>query len=360
MIDFTLERRISDLNKLKERWGDFREYYRIGEHKKKYTQAQEDEFLECKKNIALLHEEFIDTLPQSENKAARQMKKTAQVIIDHVIHCVSIKHVRSFYDQDHKLFEQDWNGVYLLLNETIGLLEDRREQIANMSHARMALSQSIDSFKEKTTAVLKGPLTKLVVVLALLIGVPYGLHVSGVFLLTDIPTKIPFLAKPYNFVVNQLRKAGLSVPYTSLDDVQPDSSGRPSGYSSADLTSNQTLDITEIWELMEAMEFSGNKFVVPQTIKDNVLTSRHERWRTGGGQGNLDLYLILLKNPGDVRSFGQEYTNWLNGLSDADRELMDGQVGLGRSSNVLFIAISANVEAREHYIKNEYGAALVR
>ncbi|MBN1516867.1 hypothetical protein JXA32_09910 [Candidatus Sumerlaeota bacterium] len=218
MIDYALNHQIDAIEKLTGNWVKFRDFYKIGmANERKATPEEELEFLECKKSIAMLHDDFMAALPPANSVASRKKHNDGKSILQNVIKCVTIKHVTTFYETDHRSFEKAWDASYLLLNDTLDKLGHKRETLNNMSQSEYAMNNFKASVKANFNKFLKSPIPRVIGAVLLIVGGVSGLQYFKIIDLQEIPNRMPQTAKLYGKAENVFRMSIMpNLRYTSF------------------------------------------------------------------------------------------------------------------------------------------------
>jgi hypothetical protein len=128
MIDPTTERRYSDCRELMDLWSRYHDFFKVAvAQNEAVTPEKEHEFITVKSRIAMLHDSFMDCLEHDQN--------IGQNILSIVTRSITLKHVRRMSTAEIKKIELEWHESYLLLNETLGMLEDTRRKFASVTQS---------------------------------------------------------------------------------------------------------------------------------------------------------------------------------------------------------------------------------
>lgn len=124
MIDPLTEKQYADCRELMELWRRFHDYFKLAVVGKEITPEKEHEFITIKSRIAMLHDSFMDCLEHDQN--------IGQNILGIVSRSITLKHIHRMSTAEIKKIELEWHESYLLLNETLGVLEDKRKRFAEI------------------------------------------------------------------------------------------------------------------------------------------------------------------------------------------------------------------------------------
>jgi len=162
MIDPLIERRYADCRELIELWRRYHDYFKVAVQGEDLTPEKEHEFITVKSRIAMLHDVFMDSLEHDQN--------IGQNVLSIVTRSITLKHVRRMSTAEIKKIELEWHEAYLLLNETIGLLEDKRKRFAEVKPSQYYRSMYIKKSKDLTAQFLASWVFKGLVAIVVGIG----------------------------------------------------------------------------------------------------------------------------------------------------------------------------------------------
>ncbi|HNY26528.1 MAG TPA: hypothetical protein PLA90_05675 [Candidatus Sumerlaeota bacterium] len=200
MKDMVLEQRLRHCQQLIEAWQRFHQYLMACIKGQEFNAQAENDFLKVKSQIAILHDSFLASVP----KGSRETAATSQSVISLVEKCILLRQVKRFNVAELKRMEMEWHEAYLLINDTIGVLQEEVSKLAGESefgHNMTALQKKLKAYAGGAAAN-KGMQVGVVVV-ALLVGLIL-LPVLGVFSYDVLDTK-GATKKPYRAVRKVLR-----------------------------------------------------------------------------------------------------------------------------------------------------------
>jgi len=210
MIDPKLERQISDVKELMAKWRQFHDFLAIGVKGENVTFEKEKQFLAIKSRIAMLHETFIEVLEHD--------KYIGQSIMSIVMASITLRHLNKLSTAEIKKMEIEWHEAFLLLNETVGVLEDKKEQLAETTAAGRAFSKAGSNIFASVTNFLTHRYTKLAVIIIVIIGVLYGINASGVIQPQKL-YKFGLYRDLYSIYDFFMRKISPNKAYIDLDQI---------------------------------------------------------------------------------------------------------------------------------------------
>ena len=341
---------IENLKKTTQMWSDFRNYYKIGQEAKP-NRDQETQFLENKKLIAMLHDGFMEQLPDSKTATGRGQHNIGKLILEHVIRCVTLKHIKTFYENDHKNFEKDWDKSYMLLNETIDKLESKREALSGMSQSQYAFNNFKAKTKKQATDFMKGPVPRYIGFFVVIFVVPVIIQLTGLYNFQNIYKDIPFsfVEVLYIPVEDFWRTLDKNLPYTKIGHLPRSSWERDKDHRK--LKEEKTLqafnDITN-----ESMyEWNTGRFTAElMEGSDGFQFEKFEILDTGE---YVEIYLFCLKDSEKAKDFESSYHEHVAKLDSAQREEIETQSEIFRKLNFVGFFVSGNDELRTYY-RNEF------
>jgi hypothetical protein len=173
MIDLAVERQYADTKELLALWQEFHNYFTMGVKGENLTHDKEAHFLDLKSRIAMLHDSFMDALTHDQN--------IGQEVLNIITRTITLKHLNRQSTGDTKKMEIEWHESYLLLNETVAALEDKRTELANLSGAQYRASRAAGAASQRFTSVLTSGYTKIAVITAVVSFATIGVQVLGIF-----------------------------------------------------------------------------------------------------------------------------------------------------------------------------------
>jgi hypothetical protein len=197
MIDSTVERQFSDTRELLSLWRTFYDYFVMAVKKDNITPEKEQQFLEIKSRIAMLHDSFMEALTHNQN--------IGQEVLNIISRAITLKHVGKQSTADVKKMEIEWHESYLLLNETIGMLEDKRNELANINETQYRAGRAADRAKQKAGNFLRSFYFRATVVTAAVLFATVGVQYLGIYDYDELG-KVAALQTPYNWGKALVRK----------------------------------------------------------------------------------------------------------------------------------------------------------
>ena len=125
MIDKNLERNLMLTQQFLDLWIQFFDMVVAGRRAEELSPTHETSFLAVKSELARRHKVLETALGVDYNLDASTMNIVGQAI--------SLDSLRSSSDVAMKKMENEWHRAYISINETFGVLQNRREEMAGKS-----------------------------------------------------------------------------------------------------------------------------------------------------------------------------------------------------------------------------------
>jgi len=158
MIDKNLERNIVLTQQFLDLWIRFFDMVVAGRRAEAVVPEQETSFLAVKSELARRHKVLETSLGIDYNLDANTMNIVGQAI--------SLDSLRSSSEVAIKKMENEWHRAYISINETLGVLQNRREELAGKSQFEMIMENLKGGAGNKTfmaVAVIVGIVVVLIV-----------------------------------------------------------------------------------------------------------------------------------------------------------------------------------------------------
>ena len=201
MIDPEIERQFADCQELLVLWREFHDFFSMAVKGEGITHDKEAEFLELKSQIAMLHDSFMDALTKDQN--------IGQEVLGIVSRSITLKHLNRQSVADIKKMEIEWHESYLLLNDTIGLLDEKRTELAGLSASQVRAGKAAGAARQHMNNILFSTYTKVAVVLVILAG-------AGIFVPWQSFASTPALVTPYRMGMLVVRMIAKDTPWGSI------------------------------------------------------------------------------------------------------------------------------------------------
>jgi hypothetical protein len=210
MIDPAVERQYSDSKELLALWRTFHDFFVMGIKGENISPEKEAQFLEIKSRIAMLHDSFMDALSHDQN--------IGQEILNIITRAITLKHLSKQSPADGKKMEIEWHESYLLLNETIGTLEDKRAELGRINETQYRASKAAGVLGQKARNFFGSFYFKLTVGLIVFFGATVGVQMLGIYDYNDLG-RIPALRTPYQTAKAVFYHFNPDSPWPTIDSV---------------------------------------------------------------------------------------------------------------------------------------------
>lgn len=302
MIDQKLEEQITATQQLLQFWQRFHDYFAFGVKGTDVDQQREREFLQIKSQIAMLHDTFMEALTHDRN--------IGQNIMGICSRSITLKNLKKLSNADVQKMEIEWHESYLLLNETLGALQEKRQQMANINPLIYNTKRSLNNMTIRTGNVMKQGWAKGLIIFIVIGGIVFGFFAFGV-VSVDM-----FRGNKYTEPIYKVFKnLNSSIPHDSISEV-PRKTNWPG--SEVKLEVAQNLNTTRIKN-----EFLHRNFITdPQGQIDEFLNKNLELYAATETQPDnssvaaADIVMVRFNEIRDATEFiyrvNSEYNDYLN------------------------------------------------
>lgn len=178
MIDEKLEGNIKILEELIVLWDQIHDFMKISLDKDNITPGSNEDFLKIKSKVAMIHPSLMNVLEKDVH--------VGQMVLDLVMQSISLNHLNQLSDTEFRKLNIKWHDASLLMNEVLGSLMDRREELAKTSVAEFRKIKMQNKMKERMHFLANNQGVQLLLVIIVIVGVIAGLHFSGVYTWDDL------------------------------------------------------------------------------------------------------------------------------------------------------------------------------
>lgn len=210
MIDPVVERQFSDTKELLALWNSFHQFFTLGVKGEGITPERENQFMELKSRIAMLHDSFMDALTTNQN--------VGQDVLTIITRAITLKHLGRLSTAETKKMEIEWHESYLLLNDTIAELDHKRQELAQINETQYRAKKAAGAARQKAGKFFGSTYFKLAVVLAVLLAGTIGVQSFG-FYDYDRLGEHAALKTPYQWGKYAVRKFKPDSPWVNIDVV---------------------------------------------------------------------------------------------------------------------------------------------
>jgi hypothetical protein len=178
MIDEKLEGNIKILEELIVLWDQIHDFMKISLDKDNISSISNEDFLKTKSKVAMIHPNLMNVLEKDIH--------VGQMVLDLVMQSISLNHLNQLSDTEFRKLNIKWHDASLLMNEVLGSLIDRREELAKTSVGEFKKIQIQNKMKERLGLLSNNQGIQLLLVILVIGGVIAGVHFSGVYTLDDL------------------------------------------------------------------------------------------------------------------------------------------------------------------------------
>src|SRR5690606_1995731 len=149
------------------------QFFTIGVKSEGITPEKENQFLELKSRIAMLHDSFMEALTHNQN--------VGQEVLYIITRAITLKHLGRLSTADVKKMEIEWHEAYLLLNDTIAALEQRRRELADINESQYRAKQAAGMARQKAGKFFGSFYFKILAIIAAVLFATIGVQVMGIY-----------------------------------------------------------------------------------------------------------------------------------------------------------------------------------
>ena len=291
MIDPIVEKNLESCRHLLKYWQQFRMFLvACGDPARVFTPQEEAQFLRLKSEVAMIYDAFFESL-QSSN---RESVASAQSIMSIVQSCITLKQVQSLNAAERRKFEIEWHESYMLVNETIAMLEDKHSQLSNITpsqHRRAEMAKKLKNFVQRVKASTGVMATVVVILLLVAVVAVFALDVGEI---NGKMASSSTFGKTHEIAQNALRDIGFtSIPYKKMEVFLTKAAPKTVAGYRLDEKPPATAEVTTIKEAVLANVFKGK---TPETIGTKLYVYHSQ---SGPSQG-YNVEVVLFKNTADA------------------------------------------------------------
>jgi hypothetical protein len=339
MIDPLIERRYSDCRELLNLWRHYHDFFKIAVSGEAITPEKEHEFITIKSRIAMLHDSFIDSLEQDQN--------IGQNVLSIVTRSITLKHIHRMSTAEIKKIELEWHESYLLLNETLGVLDDKRRQFAQVTpsvyYREMYTKKATKAVRDFISSWVFKAIVGLGIVMAVIIGfVQFG---GGDYLFRN-PTTRNLVLKFEDLI----RVVYGGYPYRELSTVQRMDAMWSQMFQSVNVGDSNRREYSKDTGIARvAQKMSGDPNNFSNDLKPATET-RCEVYTPGFQTAGREMYVwhFLMPTKQAASSIANKYNAWEAGHPKPDWTFF-------RLNNVVGVAFGGDDEGQMRtWVRNQY------
>lgn len=345
MIDPAVERQYSDTKELLAHWNTFHQFFNIAVKGDAITSEKESQFLDLKSRIAMLHDSFMDALTANQN--------IGQDVLSVITRAITLKQLNRLSTADTKKLEIEWHEVYLLLNDTIAVLEQKRKDLDAINESQYKAKRAAGLAGQKAGKFFGSFYFKLAAILVALLFVTIGIQTLGIYDYDDLG-KISALRTPYNWGKAAVRVVKPDSPWPTIDSMyRKPHSGWPGGLLLAEVD-------TEVTQEQAAAALA--RLTAPTRVGQQFGTSlqaavEYKKEKSTKQQGDgVDIYTFRFANADQAKELDELWTKTTRQFAGKPQAPDVAQrLAIARSVNILSIVYSANPEMTLAMMLEVYG-----
>jgi len=163
--DPVLEHKIEEIQELMRIWMHFYRILAAGFSPETISQERENEFLQIKTTVAERHEDFMQII---EGIKKQEDLYIGQNILSLVKRTISLQEFSKLSPVEINKISIEWHDANILLNEALGTLEHRRDEIAKVSPAQYKMAKWKKAFRKGFSDFVTSPGVRVAFVLIVL------------------------------------------------------------------------------------------------------------------------------------------------------------------------------------------------
>lgn len=175
MRDPELERKIDEIQELMKIWMHFYKILAAGFSPESISAEREKEFLEIKTTVAERHEDFMHII---ESLKAQEDLYIGQNILSLVKRTISLQEFNKLSGVEINKISIEWHDANILLNESLGSLEYKRDELAKVSASQYKMNQTRKKVLETIKKILTSKGFKMLIVLLVLGAIGVGIYMN--------------------------------------------------------------------------------------------------------------------------------------------------------------------------------------
>ncbi len=339
MIDLKLEKQFSDIKELLGLWKKFHEFFVIGVKSTEVMPENEQQFLRLKSRIAMLSDAFLEALTHDHN--------IGQNVISLVERSITLQHLSKLSVAEVKKMEIEWHEAYLLLNEVVGILEDRKEELGKVSPSKYRIKKMSKSAIHGARVFFTSGYFKILIGIAVIIFILWALPALNILDYSQLK-EYKYTKPIYKALVKTYRKTfNAELPYDSIDDLELDDSKR------ADNNVEDQGEAQNVTLQQSAMQyFQMNLHDALRSCQE--FEAREFRYK---GQ-QVRILLFRYNNIIDADNVVAQFNDWKQGHRDEldyPSNIIVKMTTAFNKLNIVVFILSPSEEARNYFKEVEFG-----
>lgn len=165
MRDPSLEHKMQEIQELMRIWMHFYRILAAGFSPEMITPERESEFLQIKTTVAERHEDFMQII---EGIKKQEDLYIGQNILSLVKRTISLREFSKLSPVEINKISIEWHDANILLNESLGTLEHRRDELAKVSQFQYNKAKWKKNLKKGFSDFVTNPTVRVIFVLSVL------------------------------------------------------------------------------------------------------------------------------------------------------------------------------------------------
>lgn len=336
MIDLALERQIDDLKELLELWQKFHDFFSMALKGNENSKENEMAFLELKSRIASLHDVFLSVLSHSD-------ANVGQSVLTIISKTITLKHVYRLTDAEIKKLEIEWHESYLLLNETIGELEDKKEALAQINHLHHTINHFVNNIGHYSGEITRSIYFKIIVFIIVILFVIFGIPAFGIYDYSELRTNK--YGKPVYYTAIRAYRSFINSDalYNTAEEAKDDykKSKLPETMKLVGNGADQNTAITQLYAGL-GMQFDLNGSKSFSSMKINV------------DRMDIEVHVFMFDTPAKTEEITQKLTTAIDKENANSQSTFRNTFAAFRKANCLIIIYAPRRDDLRETLKGLY------
>jgi hypothetical protein len=357
MVDPELERQLNDCRVLLKLWSVFQQFFESAVSGEGVRPENEKKFLELKSRVAMLHDTFLEAVP--EGGAA----SVAQGMVENIVRSITLKHVNQLNGADVKKMQIEWHESYLLLNETIGHLEEKQIEISRVTKSQWQMMQMQRKVSRAIGDVVHNMVLRVAIVVGAVLVATIVLPIMGVFSYRGLLDIGP-IQKPAWWVANNVVRQYINKNFAWRDFEEAKSFGRRNPTEVFTDYETQTPERVLLGDAAQAASWIAQKAKVslakftPKDILEKSKEYKPAQYLVGGDPFII-LYFLMETVP-EANDAVQQVKTWMNDLDKPIADAVSAQLHVTNHYNLVIICFNKNTASRDAFLDQCWGIGKVK
>ncbi|MCC6547396.1 hypothetical protein IT570_09535 [Candidatus Sumerlaeota bacterium] len=313
MIDPNLERRFAECTELVDAWKLFMELVNRAVKPPKTTNAQlEQQFLNTKARIAILHDSFMESLKDDKQVGAN--------MLEIVNRAITLRMLAKITDPEAKKMEQEWHEVFMLLNGTVSDLNEERARVATINEFTHNMGKMKSAGFLHVKAFFTSIWFKIIAFVAVFVMVVWGGPAMGLYK-WDSLRRVSWLKPVVKTYLNVGRDTlGFKFAYYDMDAVMKVmKDAAVPGTFAVEVRTDKNPNDTTTPTMLDGMMLFGSDRKELQTEKDLLLKAKYYeyiRYNADGGVNTAYASIFFMDRTEDANSFMSLFNQYSSQMPD--------------------------------------------